>query len=292
MGNPHPIELRERVVSFVNEGNSNRETARHFRVSPRFANNVIILHRSSGSLAAAKQGHPCGSKLSAHGEWLSERVASRGEVTLDELCVELADRGVEVHCATVGRFQHRLGLSNKKTSRQANSAGRRSLGHVIYGSIAESLSSTKPCRGSFSLMRLQRTHACQNAPDGLRCHGLTASWIVNAPMNSRIFETWIETQLVPTLSPDDIVILDNVGFHKSERAELLVKAKGAWLLFLPPYSPDLNPIEMAFSKLKALLRKRASRSFDTITQVIGGIISLFSVDECKNFFKAAGYEVE
>ena len=72
-------------------------------------------------------------------------------------------------------------------------------------------------------------------------------------MNSRIFETWIETQLVPTLSPGDVVILDNVGFHKSERAEQLVKAEGAWLLFLPPYSPDLNPIEMAFSKLERFL---------------------------------------
>lgn len=127
---------------------------------------------------------------------------------------------------------------------------------------------------------------------GLRSYGLTAPWIVNAPMNSRIFETWIETQLAPTLSPGDVVILDNVGFHKSERAEQLVKQRGAWLLFLPPYSPDLNPIEMAFSKLKALLRKRAARSFDAITQALGDIISLFSVAECRNFFKAAGYEAE
>lgn len=127
---------------------------------------------------------------------------------------------------------------------------------------------------------------------GLRCHGLTAPFIVDAPMNSRIFETWIDTQLAPTLSPGDVIILDNVGFHKSERAEQLVKAKGAWLLFLPPYSPDLNPIEMAFSKLKALLRKRAARSFDAITHALGDIISLFSVAECRNFFKAAGYEAE
>lgn len=127
---------------------------------------------------------------------------------------------------------------------------------------------------------------------GLRCHGLTAPWIVDAPMNSRIFEIWIETQLTPTLSKGDVVILDNVGFHKSERAEQLVRAKGAWLLFLPPYSPDLNPIEMAFSKLKAFLRKRAARSFDTITQALGDIIALFSVTECQNFFKAAGHEAE
>jgi transposase len=114
MGKPHPIELRERVVAFVNEGNTNREAARHFRVSPRFVNNMMILHHSSGSLAAARQGHPPGSKLSPHGKWISERVALQGEVTLDELCVLLAERGIEVHRATVGRFLHRLGLSNKK----------------------------------------------------------------------------------------------------------------------------------------------------------------------------------
>lgn len=111
-------------------------------------------------------------------------------------------------------------------------------------------------------------------------------------MNGRIFETWIGTQLVPTLSPGDIVILDNVGFHKSERAEQLVKAKSAWLLFLPPYSPDLNPIEMAFSKLKALLRKQAARSFYTITKALGDLIGICSVTECLNFFKAAGYAAE
>ncbi|MFK0165899.1 transposase [Rhizobium sp. NPDC090279] len=115
MGKPHPIELRERVVAFVGDGNSNRAAARHFRVSPRFVNNMIILQRTSGTLAAARQGHPPGgAKLSAHGEWIRERMSSHGETTLDELCVELAARGVEVHRATVGRFLHRLGLSNKK----------------------------------------------------------------------------------------------------------------------------------------------------------------------------------
>ncbi|ACP22044.1 putative carboxy-terminus of transposase for insertion sequence NGRIS-7a [Sinorhizobium fredii NGR234] len=127
---------------------------------------------------------------------------------------------------------------------------------------------------------------------GLRSHGVVAPFIVNAPMNRRIFETWIETQLAPTLSPGDVVILDNVGFHKSERAEQMVKAKGAWLLFLPPYSPDLNPIEMAFSKLKALLRKRAARSFDAIADALGDICNLFSVTECRNYFNAAGYEAD
>ena len=117
MGKPHPIELRARVVAFVEERNSNREAARHFRVSPRFVNNMMILHRSSGSLAAARQGHPLGSKLSPYSQWITDRMSAHCEVKLDELCVELAERGIEVHRATVGRFLHRLGLSNKKSIR-------------------------------------------------------------------------------------------------------------------------------------------------------------------------------
>ena len=95
---------------------------------------------------------------------------------------------------------------------------------------------------------------------GLRCHGLTAPFVVDAPMNRRIFETYVETQLFPTLAKGDVVILDNLAAHKSPAAEAAIRAKGAWVLILPSYSPDLNPIEMAFSKLKAHLRSRAIRT--------------------------------
>lgn len=143
-----------------------------------------------------------------------------------------------------------------------------------------------------------RTHApfgqwkTQTFIAGLRCHALIAPWIVNAPMNTAIFEHYVETQLAPELSPGDVVILDNVGFHKSQRAAELVRQRGAWLLFLPPYSPDLNPIEMAYSKLKALLRKKAARTFDAVCEAIGDICKLFEPSQCRNFFKAAGYEAD
>ena len=175
---------------------------------------------------------------------------------------------------------------------------RKALSHLIF--IDETSTNTKLTKRAGWSPEGQRYYSyapfgqwkTQTFIAGLRCHGLVAPWIVNAPMNRRSFEIWIETQLVPTLSKGDVVILDNVGFHKSERAEQLVRAKGAWLLFLPAYSPDLNPIEMAFSKLKALLRKRAVRSFDAITDALGEIVDLFSITECRNFFKAAGYEAD
>jgi len=124
---------------------------------------------------------------------------------------------------------------------------------------------------------------------GLRSRGLTAPFVVDQPMNRRIFDLWVETQLAPTLSKGDVVILDNLPAHKSARAEAVIRAKGAWLLYLPPYSPDLNPIEMAFSKMKAHLRARDERTIDGLWRAIGDICSLYQPAECFNYFKAAGY---
>jgi transposase len=105
----------------------------------------------------------------------------------------------------------------------------------------------------------------------------------------RIFETYVETHLAPTLKQGDIVIMDNLPAHKSPIAEKAIHDKGAWVLFLPPYSPDLNPIEMAFAKLKAHLRARAVRTIDALWRAIGQICDLFEPQELKNYFAAAGY---
>ncbi len=123
----------------------------------------------------------------------------------------------------------------------------------------------------------------------LRHDGLTAPWVIDAPMNRRTFETYVETQLAPTLKPGDMVILDNLSSHKSEKANAILKARGAWFLFLPPYSPDLNPIEMAFAKLKAHLRKAKARTIDALWKAVGNICNLYSPHECRNYLKHAGY---
>ena len=111
-------------------------------------------------------------------------------------------------------------------------------------------------------------------------------------MNRAAFDTYVETQLAPTLEKGDVVILDNLAVHKSAKATDLLKQRGAWFLFLPPYSPDLNPIEMAFSKLKALLRKAKAGTFDALWRAIGDICDLFTPTECWNFLKAAGYALD
>jgi transposase len=124
---------------------------------------------------------------------------------------------------------------------------------------------------------------------GLRCHELSAPWIVDGPITRLAFETYIETQLAPTLRTGDVVILDNFAVHKSARAAECLKRHGAWFLFLPAYSPDMNPIEQAFAKIKAHLRKAEARTVDALWRALGGICNLFEPDECWNYLRAAGY---
>lgn len=123
----------------------------------------------------------------------------------------------------------------------------------------------------------------------LRCTGLTAPWIIDGSLDRKMFDAYVETQLAPTLKSGDVVILDNLSAHNSRRAATCLRRQGAWFLFLPKYSPDLNPIEMAFAKLKEHLRAAAARSYDALADTIGDICHLFHQTECWNFFNASGY---
>lgn len=124
---------------------------------------------------------------------------------------------------------------------------------------------------------------------GLRHDGITAPLVLDGPMNGAIFLAYIEQFLAPTLKPGDIVIMDNLPAHKVTGVRQVIEAVGARLLYLPPYSPDLNPIEMMFSKLKALLRKAAERTIAGLWSIIGKLIDNFPPQECQNYFSHAGY---
>ncbi len=125
---------------------------------------------------------------------------------------------------------------------------------------------------------------------GLRLTGLTAPMVLDGPINGVWFQAYVDQVLVPTLSPGDIVVMDNLGSHKGAGVRKAIEAAGAMLLYLPPYSPDFNPIEKAFSKLKALLRKAAERTVDGLWNKIGDLLKEFTPKECTNFFAAAGYD--
>jgi transposase len=123
----------------------------------------------------------------------------------------------------------------------------------------------------------------------LRCDRVEAPWLLDGPIDGETFQIYVEKVLVPTLRPGDIVIMDNLGSHKSKAVRQLIRAAGAKLFFLPKYSPDLNPIEQLFAKLKHHLRKAAARTIDTVCDAIGRILPLVSPLECANYFKNAGY---
>jgi transposase len=124
---------------------------------------------------------------------------------------------------------------------------------------------------------------------GLTGQGLIAPFLVDGPMDRAIFTEYVRQVLVPELRAGDIVILDNLPGHKGEEAAELIAQCGARLLFLPPYSPDLNPIEMLFAKLKGLLRKAARRTKEALWKIIGYLLAEFAADECANYIRHCGY---
>lgn len=125
---------------------------------------------------------------------------------------------------------------------------------------------------------------------GLRATGMVAPFVLDGPINRDAFEVYVEQVLAPELGPGDVVIMDNLSSHKGPRVRALIEAAGASLSYLPPYSPDFNPIEQAFSKLKALLRKAAERSVEGLWSTIGRLVDLFAPDECARYLAAAGYD--
>jgi transposase len=325
MGKPHPMALRERVVAFVDEGHGHREAARHFRVSPRFVNDLIKLRRETGSLSARRQGNPGRGKLTDVADWVRARLAEKGDLTLDARVIELRDhKDVEAHRSSVGRLLHRLGLSHKKKLFGPLSKPARTwrTSAVYGGSIANPscpgiwkglsfwtrLGSRPPAgpRSASGWSVMPRLAIGTHRPSSRLCattgwtrHGSYPArstpsssapmWKANSHRHCRP-ATCSAHSLGPVAFGASL--LDNLSSHKSPRAARALRDVGAWFLFLPPYSPDLNPIEMAFAKLKALIRKAAARSYDELWRAVGKVCDLFSPQECENCFTAAGYEAD
>ena len=123
----------------------------------------------------------------------------------------------------------------------------------------------------------------------LRHDRIDAPWLLEGPIDGLSFQTYVENILVPTLRPGDIVIMDNLGSHKGKAVRQLIRSAGAKLIFLPKYSPDLNPIEQVFAKLKHLLRKAAARTVEALCAALGQLLAAFTPQQCVNYFRNAGY---
>jgi transposase len=166
--------------------------------------------------------------------------------------------------------------------------------------IDESGASTKMARLSGRALRGERCRASvphghwktTTFTAGLRHDGLIAPMVLDGPMDGAAFLAYVEQVLVPELRPGDIVVMDNLPAHKVTGVREAIETAGATLRYLPPYSPDLNPIEMAFSKLKALLRKAAARTIPDLWNAIANALDAFTAQECQNYFAASGYDCD
>jgi transposase len=312
MAKPYSMDLRERVVAAVEEaGLSRHEAAARFGVGISTAINWVRRFKATGSVAPGQMGgHKPKAIRGEHETWLRARLRG-ANFTLRGLVAELAGRGLEVDYHTVWNFVHAEKLSFKKTVHASEQdrpdvARRRAQWRAHQGSIEparlvfidETWTKTNmaPLRGWGQRgLRLKA-----KVPQGrwktmtflaaLRHDRIDAPWLLDGPINGEKFRLYIERVLVPTLAAGDIVVMDNLGSHKGPAVRRAIRATGAKLFFLPKYSPDLNPIEQVFAKLKHLLRKAAARSFDAVTAAIGRLLDSFTPEECANYIANSGYQ--
>ena len=312
MSKPYSNDLRQRVVAAVESGLSRRQAAEDFSVGASSVIRWSAQYRLTGSVSAKAMGGSRGSRIvDADREWLLVRIAAQPDLTLEEMRRELAEqRGLVVGYGTVWRFFDREKQTYKKTLHATQQdrpdvaearACWRELQPTLDPSrlvfIDETWAKDNMSRlygrsrrgqrliGKIPLARWETTTFVA----ALRHDRLTAPMVLDGPIDGEWFLAYVEQVLAPTLNSGDIVMLDNLGSHRSSKVQGVIEDCGASLVFLPKYSPDLNPIENAFSKLKAGLRKAAERSTEALWNRIGQLVQDFIPSECANFFKAAGY---
>ena len=303
-------DLRERVVASVNAGRSCRATAALFDVGVATVVRWSQRHRTTGNSAALPMGGRRRLLLLPQRDWLLARIAAAPDLTVRAVRAELLERGIKISYGAVWSFLAAEGLTFKKTLHAAEQE---------RPDVARKRAFWKRCQGrvepsrlvfvdeTWSKTNMTRTHG--RAPRGERLvarvpHGrwatmtfiaalrrdrIDAPCVIDGPINGRIFLAWVVQFLIPTLRPGDIVVADNLGSHKGAAVRRAIRAAGAHLLFLPPYSPDLNPIEQVFAKLKTLLRKADERSIAAVWHRIGSLLDAFSPAECGNYLRNSGY---
>ena len=310
MTRPYSEDLRERALLLAERGKTIRAIGAALSISPSCVSKWRKLERETGGLKPGQVGgHKKRVLRGETAQWLRERIRS-DPFTLRGLAAELAARGVKTHPKAVWVFVHAEGLSFKKTAlaseqERPDVARRRTRWKARQGRIDprrlvfvdETWIKTNmaPLRGwgPKSARLIQRTPhgrwTTQTFVAALRHDRIDAPWVIDGPINGAIFTAYVREVLAPTLAEGDIVILDNLGSHKGKAARRLIRARGAHLLFLPPYSPDLNPIEQVFAKLKHLMRKAQPRSPEATWRKAGELLDIFSPTECGNYLVNAGY---
>ena len=310
MVRPYSTDLRERVVSAVLAGERCRAVAARYEVAVSSVVKWSQRYRRTGSVAPDKMGGYRRRVLEPHRDFIVERINQEPHLTLHRLRDELAARGVAVSHNTVWLFLRREGLRFKKTlfaleqarvdvarhhKRWKNWQARLDPEHLVFIDETWIRTNMAPLRGwgpkgervrGFAPHGRWRTLTFVGA---LRCDRLTAPCVFDGPINGVCFRAYVEQLLVPTLAPGDIVVMDNLGSHKSNAVRNAVKAAGARLWFLPKYSPDLNPIEQTFAQIKHWMRIAQKRNIDDIWRHLGHLVDTIEPQQCANYFENSGY---
>ena len=309
----YSFDLRTRVVAAVQQGTSRHQAARQFGVSISSAIRWVLRFTVTGRCAAAPSGGDHRSdSLETHKDWLLELIRTEPDLTLTEIRSRLqATHGLRKSPSCLWRFfaRHKITFKKKilhaaeqdradvKAAREIWRANQASLDpkHLVFiDETATTTNMTRPRgrapKGERLIGKVPYGHRkTTTVIAALRCDAVTAPLILDGAVNGPIFLDYVHQVLVPTLKPDDIVVMDNLPVHKVSGVEAAIQAAGAAARFIPSYSPDFNPIEMAYSKLKALLRKAGERSVTGLWDRIGELLGTFSSQECQNYLAHQGY---
>ena len=300
-------EMRERVIAEVESGASRREAAEEFAVSASTAVIWVKCFRQTGRCAAKPRGGSI-SPLEKHADFLLGLIEKQPDLTLDEVVLAMRKHKIPGGRTAVWRFfkRHKITFKNAAEQERADVARARRRWMREQGMfdparlvfVDETAANTKMVRLSGRCPRGERLIG--RVPQGhwktitfvaaLRRNGMRAPCTVDGSMNGAKFLAYVEQCLAPTLKRKDIVMIDNLPAHKAAGIREAIEARGATLRYLPQYSPDLNPIEMPFSKLKASLRKAAERTIPRLRRRIARFACTLAAREACNYFRHAGYK--
>ena len=303
-------DLRERLTAAVTSGMSRNEAADVFSVAISTAVKWMQRLRDTGSWEAKPRGGGT-SPLEQHKERILTVVSERPDATLKEILAVLGKQGIHTSKSALDRFLARHKITCKKKSLRAAEQKRKDAARARRKWIREQ-GMLDPAKLVFidetsvntNMVRLYGrapygVRLVEHVPFGqwetmtfvsaLRHDGMVAPMLIEGPMNGELFLAYVEQCLAPTLKPNDIVVMDNLASHKVAGVVEAIEAAGATLRYLPQYSPDLNPIEMPFSKFKAYLRKLAQRTIPGIRRGIRSFLASLTGQECANYLRHAGY---
>lgn len=306
--NPYSLDLRARVAASVDEGEeSQREIAERYRVSLSFVSRLMKRRREAGMLGPAPHGGGPSPVLGAADRLrLGRLVAERNDDTLEEL---RSRGGFKCSLTTIWRALRGMGLTRKKKSRHADERDRPDVKRKRR-SFRGKMKRIEPWRLLFldeTGVTTAMTRAYARSPRGRRAagsapgkwesftvvaalgaDGAVAPLVLPGAIDAAAFDSYVEQVLAPALCPGDVVVWDNLASHQTRAAARAVRRAGARLVWLPPYSPDYNPIEQLWSKIKAHLRRAAARSKDTVYTALGEALDAVTIRDVIGWFKHAG----